>query len=322
MIEFLHAGWLWLLFPLVALQWLVPRRPVVAAAPAALVHPFIHWLPSARVGAGNSARWLWLLPLGAHVLIVLALAQPRWQGPPQSGDPEGRDLVLLVDVSKSMSINDFKAGDQPVERLTVLKHWVTRFIDRRRADRVSLIAFANQAATVVPPTHDRAFVNAMLDRVSVGMLGDDTAIGDAIGLALKQLSPAKHRPALILFGDGDNTAGALSPGEAIVLARRQGASVYTVEIGGDLFAEGRSAPAASSSVMPELARETGGRYYRVTDTAAFERVMRDIDALEKIVAPTQGPVTGYELYLWPLLLAAFLLSVHAWHIGRHRGILA
>lgn len=322
MMDFLHPAWLWGALPILILH-LIARRGAPERRPEVmLIHPLVRLLPAARRHDRGGGRWLWLLPMAAQLLIVASLAQPRWLGPPQAANPEGRDMVLLVDLSKSMSIGDFKVGDEPVERLTVLKHLVTQFISGRTADRVGIIAFGNQAATLVPPTYDRAFAIAMLDRVSVGMLGDNTAMGDAIGLALKQLPPAQQRPALILFSDGDNTAGALTPAEAIVLAQRQRASIYAVEIGSDLFAAGRAHQGTDASVMSQLAQETGGRYYRAADAATLERVMRDIDALEKTVAPPKGPPTARDAYIVPLLLAIALLTLHAGYHGRPRAAFA
>lgn len=312
MIEFLHPAWLLGVLPVLALHLFSPRRRPRGTPQAVLVHPLIHLLPT-TVRSEKTTRWLWLLPIAAQLLIVVSLAQPRWLGPPQAAKSDGRDIVLLVDLSKSMSISDFQAGDQAVERLTVLKHLVTRFIKDRTGDRVGIMVFGNQAATLVPPTYDRAFAVAMLDRVSVGMLGDDTAMGDAIGLALKQLPSTQQRPALIVLSDGDNTAGALSPGEAIVLAQRQRAPIYAVEIGSDLFAAGRAHSGAGASPMRQLARDTGGRYYRAADAATLAHVMRDIDALERTAAAPEGTPTAHEMYLVPLLLAMLLLTLHAWN---------
>ena len=117
-------------------------------------------------------------------------------------------MVLLIDTSLTMSIRDFRQGDLDVERMTVLKDTLTRFIDGRPGDRFGVIVFGSEVATLTPPTFDRAHVAAQIQRIQVGMVGGDTALGDALGMALKQVRTRRLRPAVILVSDGaDNNAG-------------------------------------------------------------------------------------------------------------------
>lgn len=315
MLSLAHPAWLGLLLPLLVLAGLQWRRGRVSqeAVSVALVHPQLDWLARSQVAqpSGQFARWLNLLSL---ICLVLALAQPQWIGAWLPETPQGREIVLLVDTSRTMGITDFELDGQPVERLVVLKDIVTRFVAGRQGDRFGVIAFGSVAGTLVPPTFDLDLVRAMLVRLQVGIAGDDTAIGDAIGLALKQLrARPRLRPALILFTDGDSTAGDITPGEAVELARHFGVPIYAVQIGGDLFAAGRpSAPThalASAPGLAQIAAATGGRYYQAGNRGALQSVIHDIGQREKTVVRPATRRVVQEWYLLPLLLAVGLLSL-------------
>lgn len=314
MLNLAQPIWLILSLPLLILAVLRWRRERVSQEPTsvALIHPQLELLARSQVvqPGGRFARWLDLL---AQLCLVLALAQPQWIGGWLPETPQGREIVLLVDTSRTMSITDFELGGQPVERLAVLKDIVTRFVAGRQGDRFGLIAFGSVAGTLVPPTFDRDLVSTMLARLRVGIAGDDTAIGDAVGLALKQLrAQPRLRPALILFTDGDSTAGDITPGEAVALARHMGVPVYTVQIGGDLFAAGRpKAPAQTVSEpgLAQIAAATGGRYYQAGNRGALQSVIHDIGQREKTVVRPATRRVVQEWYWLPLLLAVGLLSL-------------
>jgi len=311
---FTLAAPLWLLLLPAWLGWLWFSRRGRGDADGAtvtLAHPDLGPLLDTRAAGQPGTRLENGFSGLAVALLILALARPQWVGDWIPETPEGREIVLLLDASKTMSIADFKLGDAPVERLAVLKGIVARFVEARRGDRFGVIAFGSVAATLVPPSFDRALVTGVLERLQVGVAGDNTAIGDAIGLALKQLQEhPRLRPALILFSDGDSTAGDISPREAVELARRMGVPVYAVQIGGDLFASPERAPAEDAEPgLQEIAAATGGRFYQAGNTAALQNVIRDIGQLEKTVArPSRGRAVD-EWYFLPLLAAAALLTV-------------
>ena len=326
MLNLAHPAWL-VLFPLLAgLILLLWRRgthtEAADATPLTLVHPNLDLLPQGRDAAPTNSRRVLGLNLLALGCLILALAQPQWLGSWIPETPEGREIVLLVDTSKSMSISDFELHGQPVERLTVLKDIVTRFVAGRQGDRFGLIAFGTITGTLVPPTFDPGLVTAMLKRLQVGIAGEDTAIGDAIGLALKQLhQQARLRPALILFTDGDSTAGAITPSEAVELARHMAVPIYTVQVGSDLFAAGRPASAAAAQAtepgLTQIAALTGGRYYQADNRQTLQQVINDIGHREKTVARPSSRRVVQEWYLLPLLLAAALFSIgRIYHIRR------
>jgi Ca-activated chloride channel family protein len=213
-----------------------------------------------------------------------------------------------------MSIDDFELGGQRVERLAVLKGVVSRFVAARQGDRFGVIVFGTTAATMVPPSFDRELVTGMIQQVQVGIAGDNTAIGDALGLALKQLRERQAlRPALILFSDNtENTAGDITPGEAVELARRMGVAIYTVQVGSDLFAAGR-APARADSLPAEpdlrqIASLSGGRFYRADNSGALQAVVADIGKLEQTITRPSTRRVVEEWYWAALLLAVCLFS--------------
>ncbi len=310
-----HPAWL-LLVALLPLAGWHARRTMRAGRDDGLV--LVHGnLEPLTQGGGPSAPGV-ALPLMleglALALLLLALAQPRWIGDWIPEAPQGREIVLLIDTSKTMSIGDFELHGRPAERLSVLKSLVARFVRARRGDRFGVIVFASRAATLVPPTFDSGLVSGVIDRVQVGIAGDDTALGDAIGLALKQLGERPRlRPALILFSDGgDSNTGDILPREAVSLARHAGVPVYTVQIGSDLFAAGRPESPATASAEPGLeaiARLTGGRYYQAGNRSALQGVIDDIGAREPTVPRPATRRAVREWYWLPLLLAAALFSL-------------
>lgn len=272
-----------------------------------LVHPQLEGVLEATPTARRRDAWLEHL---AAPLLILALAQPQWIGATLPDELDARDIALLVDVSQTMSIRDFELDGAPVDRLAVLKGITARFVTARHGDRIGVIAFGSFAATLVPPTFDTPLVNAMLERLQAGVAGDNTAIGDALGLALKQLrANPRARPALILFTDGANTAGDLSLQESAELARRMGVPVYAVQIGGDAADTAAAVTSADEPTLRQLAAITGGRYYTAGNTHALRDVVRDIDALEKSVTRPSGENEIQAWYLAPLLAAALLLTV-------------
>ncbi|MGD8309284.1 MAG: VWA domain-containing protein, partial [Chromatiales bacterium] len=180
--------WPWALaalpLPLLA-RWLPPARPRLERA---LRLPFYRDLPALGTGVAGGGRGLrYTLALLAWALLVLAAARPQWLGEPVSLPVSGRDLMLAVDVSGSMQQEDYELNRRPVDRLAVVKAVAGRFIQRREGDRLGLILFGSRAYLQTPLTYDRATVQSMLREAVIGLAGRETAIGDAIALAVKRL---------------------------------------------------------------------------------------------------------------------------------------
>jgi len=317
MIVLAHPLWLLLLPLLLGALWYSARNSAQQDAPGmsamVLLHPDLSPVPEDKNIPTVTSRLHLLLNGAALLLLVVALAQPQRIGELIPEKPEGREIVMLIDTSKTMSIDDFELNGQRVERLAVLKGVVSRFVEARQGDRFGVIVFGSTAATMVPPSFDRDLVSGMIQQVQVGIAGDNTALGDAIGLALKQLRERQAlRPALILFSDNtDNTAGDLTPTEAVALAKHMGVAIYTVQVGSDLFAEGRAANKATDAAEPDMqkiAALTGGHYYRADSSGSLQGVVEDIGRLEQTIIRPATRRRVEEWYGAALLLAVCLFS--------------
>ena len=307
-------AWPWWLLAL-PLPWLAQRVLPTARSPsAALKVPYGGRLDAIAQGGsgvrrGGGAGWLlWL----AWTLLCVAAARPQQLGDAVQPPLAGRDLMLALDLSGSMSEPDMDLGGRPVDRLTAAKAVLADFLDRRGGDRVGLIVFGRSAYALTPLTLDRDTVRDQLGDAVIGLAGQETAIGDAIGLAVKRLrtQPAGQR-VLILLTDGVNTAGALEPKKAAELARDEGVRVHAIAFGGDgaLSLFGFQLPMAGAGdeidegTLRTVATLTGGRFFRARDTAQLAGIYAEIDRLEPIERPGKAVRPKLERYAWPLAAA-------------------
>jgi Ca-activated chloride channel family protein len=314
-------AWPWALvltpLPLLAYWLLPPARPW--AGEALRLPARVPLAELAGAPEPHPRRWRLLLAAAAWCLLMLALARPQWLGEPVGLPMSGRDLMLAVDVSGSMEQPDFALAGQPATRLAVVKQVAREFIERRVQDRIGLILFASQPYVQTPLTYDRAAVAQMLDEAVVGIAGRDTAIGDAIGLAVKRLreQPQENR-VLVLLTDGDNTVGQLAPLQAAGLAARAGVRIHSIGLGG---AEGAAAAGgyrlqhAADDLNPTLlsavAAATGGRYFSAGDARELQDVYRTLDRLEPNVRQLETYRPARELYPLPAAAALCLSLVLA-----------
>ena len=252
-------------------------------------------------------------------MLVTAAARPVWIGEAMTLPVAGRDLMMAVDLSGSMQEQDFILNGQVVDRLIATKAVAGEFVRKRVGDRIGLVLFGDQAYLQAPLTFDRETVLQLLKESVIGLAGERTAIGDAIGLALKRLqnSPEKNR-VLILMTDGANTAGSVSPLEAADMAASAGLKIYTVGIGSesdemrDMFGFQLLNPNADldEKTLKSIAEKTGGQYFRARDTEEFQRIYAELDRLEPVEKATEHWRPQQELFRWPLLLA-FVLALCA-----------
>ncbi len=329
-------AWPWLLLalplPLLA-RWLLPAR---RTASAALKVPFGHRLDSlAQGGSGLRSGGIHGLYWLAWVLLCLAAARPQTLGEPVQPPQAGRELMLVLDLSGSMSEPDMQLGGRPVDRLTSAKAVLADFLDPRAGDRVGLLVFGHRAYALAPLTLDRESVRQQLADSVVGLAGQETAIGDALGLAVTRLrdpaagspaDPGEHRDrVVILLTDGVNTAGVLDPLKAAELAADAGVRVYTVAFGGDgslsMFGFQLPAPGAGDQIDEETLRRiadaTGGEFFRARDTAQLAGIYAEIDRLEPVERPGNAVRPRVETYAWPLG-AAFVLGLLAFVVPQRR----
>lgn len=310
--------WALALLPLPLLVlWLNRSGPVAGA----LRLPAIDALPQAQ---GNAAPQLWrrLVALAAWACLVVALAQPQVVGEPESLPVTGRDLMMALDISGSMENRDFFWQGQRLSRLDAVRAVASDFVMRREGDRVGLILFGTKAYLQTPLTFDRETVHYFLRDAEVGLAGKSTAIGDAIGLAVKRLRdrPAESR-VLILLTDGDNTAGELLPQQAAELAQQLGVRVHTIGVGREersIFGTVLPSSGIDEASLRQVAETTGGQFFRAQDTGELVQVYRALDALEPAAAGDEVFRPRRADYHWWLAaaLALSLLLLEPWRWRR------
>ena len=270
-------------------------------------------------------RWRqWLMVLG-WALLVFAASRPQWLGDAIAIPVSGRDLMLAVDLSDSMRTGDFVIEGEQVNRLQATKVVASQFIERRHGDRLGLILFGTQAYLQAPLTFDSETVNRLLQESAIGLAGERTAIGDAIGLAIKRLDlESDNSKVLVLMTDGANTAGEVTPLKAAQIAADRGLRIYTIGIGADeqiettWFGLRRSNPSAQldEESLRQIAALSGGRYFRARDSDALARIYEILDELEPVQRDLENLRPVVALFVWPLggalLLAGLLLLPLPW----------
>jgi len=328
-----------LLLPLLA-RYLWPRPAgrqddSVEGMQTTLLHPSLAHL-SAAFESRSPRRPLsarlhgWLLAL-LWLALVAALMRPQWLEPYTENRTAGYDLMLAVDTSRSMTALDFTLNDEEVSRMQVVKGVVSKFIQGRRGDRLGLVIFGSRAYLLSPLTFDLDAVDKLLGELVPAIAGPATAMGDAMGLGVKKL---RERPegsrVMILVTDGKNEGGIIPPLKAAELAKQEGIRIYTIGVGSDkkrvrildpamrnyVWAEGLG---FDEETLREIAKITGGAYFRATDTEALEKIYQRIDELEKTEAEARTLFIPRPLYPWPLTLALLcLLLLGLYPEGRRR----
>ena len=316
MFEFI---WLW-----VAWFWPLPLLfrvlPPVDRSVQALRVPFFHRiavLPKSGISAGKNSKVLLLAGL-VWSLIVLAALRPQWVGDPVELPVSGRSVMLAVDLSGSMKETDLELHGESVTRLAVVKSVLRPFIERRIGDRLGLILFGDQAYLQTPLTFDRKTLRQMLEESELGLAGQRTAIGNAIGLAVKRMKdlPDKEK-VLVLLTDGQNTAGEVTPEDAGRLAKETGLRIHTIGIGADeawiraFFGKQKINPSAEldEAMLKSLASQTGGTYFRARSTEELEKIYAMIDKIEPLEIEKEVFRPRQALFMWPLGFAVLIVGI-------------
>jgi Ca-activated chloride channel family protein len=319
MIRFLQPEWLWLLTVLPIVMFWRGRRGPVAAIEFSDVGIAREVARGSRSRVG---RWLWLLPILGAVLMILGLARPQRGHSRTQVTANGIDIVLGLDVSGSMQALDFEIDNQRVNRIEVVKSVVSKFIEERPNDRIGLIAFAAAPFLISPLTLDHDWLLQNLERVSTGMGDDGTAIGSAIAAGVNRLrtTTAKSK-VMILLTDGINNTGKISPLNAAEAAKAMGVKIYTIAVGvrGKAPMPMRDDAGNMHMIMTKvdvdektlqtIAEETGGTFYRATDTYSLQKIYDQINQLEKTAQTVQKFEHYDELYSWALIPALAILGV-------------
>jgi len=313
--------WLLILLPLpLLINWLIPAAQQIQDV---LYIPFLNRIK--RLSSNNPSHntfgfksWrAWLLWL----LLLIASTNPTWSGDPIQIERSGRDLMLAIDLSQSMEIPDMQVAGQSVDRLTALKQVAGDFINHRKGDRLGMILFGSHAYLQTPLTFDWHTIQYMLNDASIGLAGPTTAIGDALGLAIKYLKdlPGDNK-VIILLTDGANNAGQLSPLDSAEIAAKLDIKIYTIGLGSDsmviqsLLGPHTINPSQDldETSLQKISEMTGGHYFRARDTAGLAEIYQLINQLEPIIHDQfilrpQKPLYPYFLVLALLLNVTFHL---------------
>lgn len=320
---------IWLLLPLpLLIYWLIPAKKTQQAA---LFLPRLNQFNVEKTlysAAKPNILTLWLMFI-IWLLLLAAASNPQRIGDAIELPSSGRDVFLAVDISGSMQIDDMVMNGQRVDRLTMVKHVLSDFIAKREGDRLGLILFGSNAYLQAPLTFDLKTVAQLLQESLIGFAGQQTAIGDAIGLAIKRLAtnPADSR-VVILLTDGANNAGNIDPIQAAKLAKQTDVVIHTIAFGSDQNHRGgllglsqrNYGDDIDEKTLKIIADTTGGRYFRARNQQELREIYQLIDQLERreldqaVFRPVQS------LFYWPLLAAMLLFAVLLGSQRHRRGV--
>jgi Ca-activated chloride channel family protein len=316
MFRFASPYFLILMALIPATLWYGRRRFHIPAMANSGLGPAAGMPSSLLLGLGKRINVMFYLGL---VLMIAALARPQWGTQKTTIDTTGINMVLAVDLSESMAALDFSLQGKNVNRLEAVKTVVKDFISKRAGDRIGLVVFGSQAYTQVPLTLDYGTIRQMMERLQIGAAGQATAIGDAIGIALKRLEDIESRSnVIILLTDGRSNTGEFEPLTTAAIAREKGVKIYTIGVG----SKGRVPFPVKDSIfgqrlvkrrfdmdaktLQEIADQTGGLFFKASDLAGLEKIYDTIDAMEKSEVKVDTFAEYRELYNY-LLLPAFAL---------------
>jgi len=326
---------IWVLAPLyllwAAAWWLLPwmarRRRRAAAVRFSNIQPLQRLKPSRSLFLRRCTLGLRLITVA---LVILAMMRPQTGRKQTQVRSEGIDIVLVIDTSESMLALDLDA-DRPIaqrrNRMEVAKSVVVDFVKKRENDQIGLVVFGDEAFTQCPLTLDHGIVATFLDQVEIAMAGKGTAIGSAVGTAVKRLkdSEAKSK-VIILLTDGRNNSGSLSPAKAAEVAKAFGIKIYAVAAGtrgkapflvDSLFGKQVAYQQVDidEDTLQHMAELTGGQYHRAEDRDALESIYDQIDDLEKTEITTHTYMEYNERYRWFVLPALGLLLLEVLLVG-------
>jgi len=290
--------------------------------PVAITHSMTARL-AALAPRGSSIRQRIALLLRALclVLLVLTAARPQFYNVSREIRSPGVDIVMCIDTSGSMQALDFELNGEPVNRLTAVKKVVSEFIRKREVDRVGLVVFGDEAFTQAPLTLDKGLLLGLVEKMTIGMAGDRTAVGSALAIGGKRLKDLEAASKiLILLTDGRHNAGDLAPQQAAEAVRALGVKIYTIGVGGTGPAPFRVKSLIGTRIvhrqvdldegtLKKIAAIGGGKYFRATDTAGLAEIYDIIDQSEKTEIKVKEFFHFRELYSYFLIPALILLGL-------------
>ena len=320
---FKDPWWFLALAILPLLIWLRGRRSV----PVLLVPFAAAWH---RPSLTTLSRWPVSVAVFGLILIVIALARPQRVEDKHEVNTKGYDIMLAVDLSGSMQAEDYENHRGPVNRLQAIKPVIQAFINDRPTDRIGVVLFAGRAYTMAPLTFDHDWLERQIERITIGLIAEDgTALGDGLGIALTRLEQAARQKNgqrqgafVVLLTDGANNQGSLQPQQAADIAKSRGVPVYTIGAGrsgivpmpvfddkGNRVGMRRMVSDLDENTLIEIARHTGGRYFRAADNDTIADAFASIDEAQ---FQSKSYLVTTEFFHWAaapgivaLLLGAF-----------------
>ena len=309
----------WLLLTLLLIPILIIRERSIANT--------INYSSLSSLKAVNQHRYKVLiltptiLKFIAITLFIIAFARPQEGSKRTEILSQGVDIILAIDTSGSMQALDFKKNEDQVTRLSVVKDVITEFVKHREMDRMGMVVFGANAFTQCPLTLDQSILLSFIDKLKIGMAGDATAIGSAIGISSKRLKDLKSKSKIIiLLTDGRNNSGAISPIQAAEIAKSLGIKIYTIGVG-----KRGKAPFIVDSifgkrliyqdvdidekVLNKISQMTEGKYFRATDLKSLKNIYKQIDLLEKSEVKILDHSKYKELFHYFLIPGLFLLLI-------------
>ncbi len=288
---------------------------------------YLPYVPSHGQGNAPKNGLAKIIAAIVWVTLVAAMARPVWYGEPVTTQPKHRDLMLVLDLSYSMSKEDMLDDGDYVDRLTAVKKVVSDFASKREGDRLGLVLFADHAYLQTPLTLDRKTIAEQVNQLVLRLIGEKTAIGEGIGLATKTFvdSDAPQR-VMVLLSDGSNTSGVLDPLEAAKIAQKYNATIYTIGVGaGEMVVKEffmtrkvNTAQDLDEKTLMDIAQVTGGQYFRARDAKELATIYDTINSLEPISQATQTWRPQKEWFPLPLSIAllgfVFLILLRRNHV--------
>jgi Ca-activated chloride channel family protein len=321
--ESFEFGSPWFLLLLVLPPILLWLRGRPGNAPAILFSSLEALRPLGRRRRASTGAWWAGMTALAMALWIIAIARPRMGQSFQRIQASGIDIVLALDVSRSMLAEDFTIGSERANRLQAVQQITQKFIENRPADRIGIVAFAGKPYLVSPLTLDHDWLLQNLERIRIGLVEDGTAIGSAIASATNRLKERDSKSRiLVLLTDGDNNAGKITPATAAEAAKTLGIKIYTICAGSRGFAPipvpdmfGRTVyrnikVEVDEGTLKQVAAIGGGQFFRAEDSASLNSIFKQIDQLEKTTIELDRYMQYRELYLWPAAAGCLLLVLH------------
>lgn len=311
---FAHPKYLWFLLILIpyAVWYVYHHRNDFAAISVSTTRPYEN-LP--RTYKEYLLHAMFVLRLAAIALLIIILARPQTHDKWSSSRTEGTDIVIALDISTSMLARDFKP-----DRFEAAKNVAAKFVAGRESDNIGLVIFAGESFTAVPMTTDRSMLANYIHDVKMGMLQDNTAIGDGLATSINRIKEGNAKSkSIILLTDGSNNTGNVAPITAAEIAKKLGIKVYTIGVGRNGMAPypaenefGRITYVNMPVVIDEatlktIATTTGGKYFRATDNNVLAQIFEEIDRLEKTEIDVRNYSHTEDNYLpWALLALALI----------------